>query len=407
MKKNTISASDASMHGAASKSNWALLALALATFGIGTTEFGPMGFLPSIAMDLKVSIPEAGQIVSIYALGVMLSGPVFTLLLARIRQRTALMLLMVIFTAGNLLSAVAPTYSLLMLARLFTSFNHGAFIGLGAVMASSLVPVDRRARAIAAMFMGITVANIGGVPAATWIGQYISWRWAFVGTAGLGVAAILALRLALPAGDANRAVNVKQELRVLAQPAVINAIAISALGSAAMFTLYTYIAPILFNVTGASKNYITASLILIGIGFTIGNGIGGRLADWSLERAARIILSTLALSMFALPFILENTIATAIGLLVWGAASFAIVPPLQMNVMQAAKDAPGLASSINAGAFNLGNALGAVVGAFVIGLDLNYKVVPIAGGVLAVASLLLTYIGKTYKKEYNIKTLPN
>ncbi len=174
-----------------------------------------------------------------------------------------------------------------------------------------------------------------------------------------------------------------------------------------MFTLYTYIAPILFNVTGASKNYITASLILIGIGFTIGNGIGGRLADWSLERAARIILSTLALSMFALPFILENTIATAIGLLVWGAASFAIVPPLQMNVMQAAKDAPGLASSINAGAFNLGNALGAVVGAFVIGLDLNYKVVPIAGGVLAVASLLLTYIGKTYKKEYNIKTLPN
>ncbi|BDR07673.1 MFS transporter [Comamonas thiooxydans] len=375
---------------------WPLIALAFATFGIGTTEFGPMGFLPSIADDLQISIPKAGQIVSMYAIGVMVTGPIMTLLLMRLRMRTALMIAMVIFTLGNLLSALAPGYTTLLLARLLTSFNHGAFIGLGSIMAASLVPPHRKASAIAMMFMGITIANIGGVPAATWIGQYINWRWAFAGTAGLGFLAIAALWLTLPMGAPGKVPNVRQELHVLARPSVLIAIATSATGSAAMFTLYTYIAPILINITGASKYFITVALVLTGVGFTIGNGIGGRLADWSIDKATRIILGTLVVIMLAMPLALPNHLFTAFALLIWGAASFAIVPPMQTRVMQSASEAPGLAASINAGAFNFGNAVGAVVGGGVISLNLGYDAVPVAGGILALSSLILAMLGREH-----------
>ncbi|MDN7516595.1 MFS transporter [Burkholderia sp. AU45251] len=372
------------------------MALALATFGIGTTEFGPMGFLPSIAEDLRISIPKAGQIVSMYAIGVMVTGPIMTLALTRLRMRTALMIAMAIFTVGNLLSALAPNYTTLLIARLLTSFNHGAFIGLASIMAASLVPRERKARAIATMFMGITIANIGGVPAATWIGQYINWRWAFAGTSGLGILAIAALWLVLPMGSPGKTPNVKQELRVLARPSVLIAIATSATGSAAMFTLYTYIAPILINITGASKYFITIALVLTGVGFTIGNGVGGWLADWSIDKATRIILGALIIIMLAMPIALPSHIFTALALLAWGVASFAIVPPMQTRVMQSAAEAPGLAASINAGAFNFGNAMGAVIGGCVISLNLGYSAVPIAGGLIALSSLMLAMFGREH-----------
>jgi DHA1 family inner membrane transport protein len=379
----------------ASVINWPLLALAVGTFGIGTTEFGPMGFLPDIAKGVGVSIPQAGQIVSIYAIGVMISAPIMTLVLARLRMRTALILAMSIFTIGNLLSALSPNYGTLLVARLITSFNHGAFIGLGSIVAASVVPKERRASAIAAMFMGLTIANIGGVPVATWIGQHIGWRLAFAGTAGLGVFAIAALWLALPEGNAGIAPNMRRELRVMTRPAVLIAIATSVTGSAAMFTLYTYIAPVLANLTGASKGFVIFILVLVGAGFTLGNGLGGRLADWSLISATRIILLALALIMVAMPLLLKSHVGAAIGLLLFGMASFAIVPPMQTRVMQAATEAPGLASSINAGAFNLGNALGAVLGGAVISHGLGYATVPIAGSLMAVASLALVLLGWT------------
>jgi MFS transporter, DHA1 family, inner membrane transport protein len=384
------------------KSNhWPLISLAFATFGIGTTEFGPMGFLQSIANDLNVSIPKAGQIVSIYAIGVMLSGPILTLLLMRLRMRIALILLMTIFSVGNLLSALAPNYWTLLVARLLTSFNHRAFIGLGSVMAASLAPNERKASAIATMFMGITVANIGGVPAATWLGQYLHWRWAFIGIAGLGIAAVMALRLALPLGSASKTLNIRQEIRVIIRPSVLIAIATSATGSAAMFTLYTYIAPILLNLTLATRSFVTFALVLIGIGFTTGNWLGGKLADWSLDKATWIILSTLTIVMLLTPSVLTNAPLTAIVLLLWGGASFAIVPPMQSRVMQAAIEAPGLASSFNAGAFNFGNAIGAVVGGCVIGFNFGYKMVPIAGGLLALSSLTLAMFGQNLRKQRN------
>ena len=378
----------------AKRFNWPLLALAIGAFGIGTTEFTPMGLLPVIAEGVHVSIPSAGLLISAYAIGVMVGAPVMTLAFSRFGKRSALMMLMAIFTVGNLLSAVAPGYTTLLLARLVTSLNHGAFFGLGSIVAASVVLREKQASAVATMFMGLTIANIGGVPAATWIGQQIGWRMAFAGTAVLGVIAIASLWLALPRGEAGKLPDVRRELRVLMHPTVLLALATTVMGAGAMFTLYTYVAPVLAELTGASGTFVTLGLVLIGVGFTIGNGLGGRLADCSLDGATKIFLAALAVIMVALPLVLTSHVGAAIGLLVWGAATFAIVPPIQMRVMQAAAEAPGLASSINVGAFNLGNALGAAVGGAVISLGLGYAAVPVAGGVLAAAGLLLALLGQ-------------
>lgn len=375
------------------KSTWPLLALAVGAFGIGTTEFAPMGLLPVIADGVEVSIPTAGLLISAYALGVMIGAPIMTLLLGRLATKRALMLLMSIFVVGNLLSAIAPDYWTLLAARLITSLNHGAFFGLGSVLAASLVPKEKRASAVATMFMGLTIANIGGVPAATWVGHQIGWRMAFAATAGLGVLAIAALALSLPKGQPGQMPDVRRELKVLSRPAVLMAMATTVMGAGAMFTLYTYVAPVLQTLTGASAGFVTLGLVLIGLGFTLGNVVGGRLADWSLDGATKLFLGLLAVVMVLLPLVLHSQWGAAIGLLAWGMVTFAIVPPVQIRVMQAAAEAPGLAASVNVGAFNLGNALGAALGGGVISAGWGYAAVPVAGGLLAAAGLLLVLLG--------------
>lgn len=379
------------------KSSVALFALAIGAFAIGTTEFTPMGLLPVIADGVQVSIPTAGMLVSAYAIGVMVGAPVMTLLFSRFGKRSALIALMLIFTIGNLLSAFAPSYTTLLLSRLFTSLNHGAFFGIGAVVAASVVPKDKQARAIAAMFMGLTVANIGGVPAATWIGQQVGWRVAFGGTAVLGLITMAALWVALPKGMPGTRPDVRRELKVLARPEVLRAMGTTVLGSGAMFTLYTYIAPMLTHITQASPSFIAFALVLIGIGFTLGNSVGGRLADWSLDGATKLILGVLALTMLLLPLLLTTHIGATVGLVIWGAAAFGIVPPVQMRVMQAAAQAPGLASSVNVGAFNLGNAVGAALGGVVISQGLGYSAVPLVGAALAAGGLALVWLGSTQR----------
>lgn len=376
------------------KSSLALFALAVGAFAIGTTEFSPMGLLPVIAEGVQVSIPTAGMLVSAYAIGVMLGAPVMTLLFSRWGRRKALVALMLIFTVGNLLSALAPGYTSLLLSRLITSLNHGAFFGIGAVVAASVVPKDKQASAIAAMFMGLTVANIGGVPVATWVGQQLGWRLAFGGTAVLGLITMAALWLALPPGEAGPRPNVRRELAVLVQPSVLLAMGTTVLGSGAMFALYTYVAPVLTELTQASPGFVALALVLIGVGFTLGNSLGGRLADWSLDGATLLILATLALTMAVLPLLLATQLGAAIGLVVWGAAAFGIVPPVQMRVMQAAAQAPSLASSVNVGAFNLGNALGAALGGLVISLGWGYAAVPWVGAALAASGLGLAWLGR-------------
>ena len=377
--------------------NAPLLALAIGAFAIGTTEFTPMGLLPVIARGVDVSIPIAGMLVTAYAVGVMLGAPVMTLAFGRFGKRTALMLLMGLFTLGNILSAMAPGYTTLLLARLVTSLNHGAFFGLGSVVAASVVPREKQASAVATMFMGLTIANVGGVPAATWLGQQIGWRATFAAIALLGIATIAALAVALPRGEPGTMPNIRRELIVLTRPPVLSALATTVLGAGAMFTLYTFIAPTLATVTHASPAFITLALVLIGIGFTLGNALGGRLADWSVDGATKLFLAALATIMILLPLALPTETTAAIALLAWGAAAFAIVPPVQMRVMQGAAEAPGLASSINIGAFNLGNALGAALGSSVVTLNLGYTAIPVAGGALAALALVLVgWTGKAF-----------
>ncbi|WP_126242132.1 MFS transporter [Burkholderia gladioli] len=373
----------------APRSTLPLLALAVGAFGIGTTEFSPMGLLPVIAEGVHVTIPSAGMLISAYAIGVMVGAPVMTLLLARASRRAALMLLMGIFTIGNLLSAAAPDYTTLLLARLVTSLNHGAFFGIGSVVAASVVPRERQASAVATMFMGLTIANVGGVPAATWLGQMIGWRMSFVATAGLGLLAIAGLFAALPSGESGRMPDLRAELAVLTRPVVLGALATTVLGAGAMFTLYTYVAPTLAQLTHATPGFVTAMLVLIGVGFSIGNVAGGRLADRSLDGSLIAFLLLLIVVMLAFPMLAATHVGAALALLVWGIATFAVVPPLQMRVMRAASEAPGLASSVNVGAFNLGNALGAAAGGAAISSGLGYSAVPMVGAGIAVLGLLL------------------
>ncbi|WP_321892435.1 MFS transporter [Paraburkholderia tropica] len=369
-----------------------LLALAIGAFSIGTTEFSPMGLLPVVAEGVHVSIPRAGMLITTYAIGVMVGAPLMTLALSRWSRRSALIVLMSLFTIGNLLSAFASDYTTLLLARLVTSLNHGAFFGLGSLVAASVVPRHKQASAVATMFMGLTIANIGGVPAATWLGQTIGWRMAFAATAGLGVLTMLILRVALPQGAAGQAPNLRGELQVLTRPAVLTAMATTVLGAGAMFTLYTYIAPTLEQITGASPTFVTAMLVLVGVGFSIGNAAGGKLADRSLNGSLVVFLTLLVAIMLAFPLLAKTHLGAAFAVVVWGLATFAVVPPLQMRVMRAAAEAPGLASSVNVGAFNLGNAVGAAAGGAAISAGFSYAAVPVVGALIAVSGLALVLV---------------
>lgn len=374
------------------KINFPLFALAIGAFAIGTTEFSPMGFLPQIAENLNISIPTAGMLITAYALGVMIGAPIMTLWFGHFSKRKALILAMSIFTVGNILAAIAPNYWGLMGARILTSLNHGVFFGIGSIVATSVVPKEKQASAVATMFMGLTIANIGGVPLATWVGQNIGWRMSFAAIAVLGVVTMLCLWKALPEGTAGQRPNVKAELKVLTRLPVVLALLTTVMSAGAMFTLYTYIAPTLQNITHASPSFITFMLVLIGVGFSIGNHLGGKFADKSLTKTLTGFLLLLMLSMLLFPVLATTPIGAALALVVWGTAAFAVVPPLQMRVMSVAHEAPGLASSVNIGAFNLGNAVGAAAGGAVLSLGMSYVMVSITGALLTALGLFLVWL---------------
>ncbi|UMM07566.1 MFS transporter [Gluconobacter frateurii] len=374
--------------------NWPLLALAVGAFAIGTTEFTPMGLLPVIAQGLQVTVPKAGGLVTAYAVGVMVGAPFITLLLARLRRKSALTLLMGIYVAGNLLSAVAGSYELLFASRVLTSLAHGAFFGLGAVEASAVVAPERRASAVATMFMGLTVANIIGVPAATWLGMNFGWHMAFGVTAILGLLTMVAVQWALPAREAGPVPDVASELKALLRANVLLALLTTAIGAGAMFVLYTYIAPILQHITHASPLVITIALMLTGVGFSIGNAIGGRSADRSLDGSLLMFFPILGAIMLLFPWAAQTVPGALIATLVWGAATFALMPALQMRVMQAAHDAPALASSVNIGAFNLGNAIGAAFGGIALSMGLGYAGVSVIGTALALVGVGLVLFSR-------------
>ncbi|GAA0758205.1 MFS transporter [Actinomadura yumaensis] len=371
------------------KLNPPLLALAAGAFGIGVTEFAPMGLLPVIATDLGVSIPTAGLLISAYALGVMLGAPLMTLTTGRVPRRTLLIGLAAVFTVGNLLSAISTDYTMLLIARVVTSLNHGAFFGVGSIVAAGLVAPNRQAGAVAAMFMGLTIANVVGVPLATWAGEALGWRASFWGIAAIGVGVMAALRLTLPQLPAPTGGDIAAELRVLSRGPVLAALALTVIGSSAMFTVFTYIAPILREQTHASLGFVTAMLVTYGLGLTLGNWLGGRFADKSVDRTLIVTLAALSAILVAFAVAMPFAVPTSILVFLWGIASFALVPPLQVRVMAAAGDAPNLASAMNIGAFNLGNAVGAAVGGAVIAGGLGYPAVSLAGAVASGLGLLL------------------
>ncbi|MDG6094612.1 MFS transporter [Acetobacter sp. AN02] len=372
-----------------------LISLACGAFAIGVTEFTPMGLLPVLARGVHVSVPQAGGLVSAYAFGVMGGAPFVTLFLTRYPRKYALIALMLLYTVGNLVSAISMTYTQLLLARVLTSLAHGAFFGLGAVEAASLVTPDRRASALASMFMGLTVANIFGVPAATWLGDTMGWRAAFATISLLGLIAIAALSVALPPDKAGERPDVGREIRAILRPNTLMALGVTVVGSGAMFELYTYIVPMLEKITGAGPVLTTVALMLIGVGFSVGNMLGGRAADRFPIGTLLTVFPLLGIIMLLFPFVAVTPAGALAGVFFWGVASFSLIPALQVRTMTAAHDAPGLASSVNIGAFNLGNALGAALGGAVLSMGYGYPAVSMAGLGLGLLGALMVLVSRT------------
>ncbi|MCW4630403.1 MULTISPECIES: MFS transporter [Marinomonas] len=376
------------------KINFPLMALAIGAFGIGVTEFSPMGMLPVIAGDLGVSIPTAGMLISAYAFGVLIGAPVMTLLFANMPRRRLLVLSMGIFTIGNLISALADSYSALMIGRIITSFNHGVFFGVGAVVATQLVPPNQRAGAVAAMFSGLTIATIGGVPLASFVGTTFGWRNAFFGIAAIGLVAMVALRVSLPPLVNQEKANIRNELAVLSRGSVLAALLLTVVGASSMFTVFTYIVPILQQETHASTTFVTAMLVLYGVGLAVGNILGGRYADRSLFGTLIVSLIAVILLLVIFAVTMSSSIIVVPLIFLWGIASFAVVPPLQSLVVHEASEAPNLASAMNIGAFNLGNAVGAVLGGGVISAGLGLPSVALAGAGTALLGLFMVLVLK-------------
>jgi DHA1 family inner membrane transport protein len=387
------------------KPNPAILALAVGAFGIGVTEFAPMGMLPVIATDLQVSIPAAGLLISAYAFGVLIGAPLMTLATGRLPRRALLTGLMGIFTIGNLLAALSGSYATLMVARVFTSLAHGAYFGVGSVVAAQLVPADKRAGAVAAMFMGLTIANVAGVPLAAWAAEQFGWRAIFWAITGLGLLAMTAVRLALPDIAADASADMRAELRVVGRMPVLTALLLTVIGSIAMFTVFTYIAPILLHQTHASTVFVAWMLVVYGLGLTVGNWLGGRYADRSVDGTLIVTLASMVVFLTLFSAGMNWPLPAVVLIFLWGVTSFALVPPLQMRVMEAAADAPNLASAMNIGAFNLGNAIGAVVGGAVISAKLGYPAVALAGAVMAACGLVLVLALRSPKMAPQLECL--
>jgi DHA1 family inner membrane transport protein len=361
----------------------ALYALAAGAFGIGTTEFVIMGLLLQVAGDLHVGIAAAGLLISGYALGVFVGAPLLTAASGRLPRKTVLLGLMAIFTLGNLACALAPSYGVLMAARVLTSLAHGTFFGVGSVVATGLVAADRRASAISLMFTGLTLATLLGVPAGTWLGHLAGWRATFWAVAAIGVVALLVIAALVPAERQRQAPTpLRAELQAIAQPTVLLGLATTVLGFGGVFTVFTFVQPLLTRVSGFADSAVSPLLLVLGVGLIVGNLLGGRLADRRLAAALVGSLLALAAVLAVTSLALHAKLPAMLAMGVFGIAAFATVAPLQLWVLHKAAGAPNLASSLNIGAFNLGNALGAWLGGVVIEHGPGLAAVPYAGALL-------------------------
>jgi DHA1 family inner membrane transport protein len=384
----------------------ALLALAVSAFGIGTTEFIMMGLLPEIAAAFHVTIPTAGDLISGYALGVVVGAPLLTAASVRLSRRTVLIGLMTVFTVGNLFAAIAQSYTMLLAARVFTGLPHGAFFGVGSVVAAGMVPSNQRATAISMMFAGLAVANVIGVPAGTLVSQHVGWRVAFGLIAAIGVVSIVAVRLMLPREPQSTGAALGTELAAFHRPQVWLALAVGTFGFAGVFAVYSYVEPIMTHVAGYSPTSVNWLLALFGIGMVAGNLVGGRLADRALMPSMYGALGALGLLLALFVVTAHNQVMAAVTLFLIGGAGMACVPIIQTRIMDVARGAPTLAAAANHSAFNLANAAGAFLGGLVIAAGFGWTAPSWIGAGLAGVGLALAVASGALERRPTQSALP-
>ncbi|MFI2742566.1 MFS transporter [Zhouia sp. PK063] len=361
-----------------------LIALAIGGFGIGMTEFVMMGILPDIAKSFQVTIPEAGHLISAYALGVVVGAPILVAIAGQYPPKKLLTYLMILFTIFNGLSIIAPSHTFMLFTRFLSGLPHGAFFGVGAVVAGKLANPGKEAAAVAIMFSGLTFANILGIPLGTYVGHNISWRYSFVLVAIVGCIAIAAIIFWMPNLKPNKDGNLKKDLAVFTKLEPWLALLITAIGTGGFFAWFSYIAPLLTDVSGFAENSVTFILVLTGVGMTFGNILGGKLADkFSPVMASLILLLVMVFCLLLISFIAENKILILIMCFITGGIAFSVVTPIQMIMIKASKGAEMLASSSMQAGFNVGNALGAYFGGLPIAMGYGYTSPQIVGAAMA------------------------
>ena len=375
----------------------ALIALTIAAYAIGTTEFVIVGLLPTVASDLHITLPLAGLIVSVYALGVTFGAPILTALTGRLERKPLLLGLMALFIAGNMVAASAPSYEILMIGRVLSAFAHGVFFSVGATIAADLVPENKRGSAIAMMFMGLTVAIVTGVPLGTWIGQNFGWRATFWAVSAIGLVALVGIAALLPRSlQKAEPASLMDQLRVLGSGRLLIVYGMTALGYGGTFVAFTYLTPILQDITGFAEGSVSYILVLYGIAIAIGNIVGGRISNDNPVRALTVLFVLQAIVLVLFSFSAVSPFFTLITLAALGFLQFANVPGLQLYVVQLAKEyRPGavdVASALNSAAFNLGIALGAWLGGVVVESQLGLIATPWVGAILVGGALVLTVL---------------
>lgn len=370
-----------------------LYTLTLGGLGIGITEFVMMGLLPDIAKDLAITIPEAGHLISAYALGVVIGAPLLIAIAGSFPPKKILIALMMMFTAFNALSAFAPDYPTLFIARLLAGLPHGAFFGVGSVVASKLAEKGKEAQAVSLMFAGLTVANIAGVPLGTYIGHHFLWRYTFVIVVIVGLVTLLSLKYWMPALPATKNRDLKKELSFFKLPEAWIIILMTSIGTGGLFTWYSYIAPLLTDVSGFSPASITYILILAGLGMFVGNLLGGKLADrFSPAKACIYLLLAMAATLTIVHFISENQVLSLIMTFVTGAVAFALASPIQMLMINTAKGSEMLAASVSQASFNIGNALGAFLGGLPLAAGYDYTSPVFVGTLMALCGAAFAWM---------------
>jgi DHA1 family inner membrane transport protein len=375
-----------------------LFSLTLGAFAIGMTEFVIMGILPNVADDLHVSISQAGQLITSYALGVAIGAPILAIVTHKLPQKMLLCLLMILFILGNGIAVIAPNYAMVMVARLITALAHGTFFGVGSVIAANLVRADKRAAAVSIMLAGLTIANIIGVPLGTLIGQHLGWRASFGAIVIMGIFSLIGILIFIPHIQQKTNTSLLQQVRSLVQPKLLLVLLIGAFGCGSLFTVFTYIAPILIQITGFSEQSVTWILVLFGFGVTLGNIIGGKLADWKLIPSLLGNFAVLGLILAIFSFTDKVPAAAIVTIFIWGVAAFGILPGLQIRIMNLAKEAPELAATSTHSALNLGNAGGAFLGGWAI-THIGLSSLPWIASLLTAIGFLLMLMSYVYDRR--------